>query len=178
MTRMRRSSTGAASAALVIAAMLVALGVGSCALVNALGGSPESDMRRDGSVVDGAQSMPPSDASNGPPVDGAPDAPPPDAFVSPPIPTGHNIVFVTSIEYDGNLGGLGGADAACQSRAAFAGLPGTYVAWLSTPTVSAHSRIQGRGWVRRDGRPFVDTIADLEQSKMLYPVLGSRPRSG
>ena len=34
-----------------------------------------------------------------------------------------NIVFVTSIAYDGNLGGLVGADQKCQARAEAAGLP-------------------------------------------------------
>lgn len=41
-------------------------------------------------------------------------------------------VFVTSTTYTGNMGGLAGADAACNARAQAAGLPGTYVAWLST----------------------------------------------
>lgn len=41
-------------------------------------------------------------------------------------------VFVTSTTYSGNLGGLPGADAKCQTRAQAAGLSGTYKAWLST----------------------------------------------
>jgi len=41
------------------------------------------------------------------------------------------IVFVTSSQYSGNLGGLAGADAKCQSSAA-GKLPGTYQAWVST----------------------------------------------
>src|SRR5215212_6677746 len=40
-------------------------------------------------------------------------------------------VFLSSITYDGNLGGLSGADAKCQGLAAVAGLPGIYKAWLS-----------------------------------------------
>src|SRR5207248_2675590 len=40
-------------------------------------------------------------------------------------------VFVTSVMYDGNLGGLAGADAKCQARATAASLSGTYKAWLS-----------------------------------------------
>lgn len=40
-------------------------------------------------------------------------------------------VFVTSTSYNGNLGGLAGADAKCNTRAAAAGLSGTYKAFLA-----------------------------------------------
>ena len=47
-------------------------------------------------------------------------------------------VFVTSTRYNGNLGGLAGADAICQERAEAAGLaPGIYLAWLSVDSGSA-----------------------------------------
>jgi hypothetical protein len=51
----------------------------------------------------------------------------------PPVPAACNPckVFVTSTVHDGNLGGLAGADAICNSLASDAGLPGTYKAWLS-----------------------------------------------
>jgi len=49
-------------------------------------------------------------------------------------------VFVTSTTYTGNLGGLTGADAKCQARADAAGLPGTYMAWLSDSTGSPDTR--------------------------------------
>ena len=42
------------------------------------------------------------------------------------------VIFVSSALYTGNLGGLAGADAICNMRAQAAGLPGTYMAWLST----------------------------------------------
>src|SRR5690606_37464596 len=78
----------------------------------------------------------------------------------------HNVVFVTSTQQAaGSLGGLEGADALCRARAEAGGLPRpeSYVAWLSDDTVSAIDRLSGsRGWVRPDGRPFVDTLADLE----------------
>jgi hypothetical protein len=45
--------------------------------------------------------------------------------------SGAKLVFVTSQQYTGNLGGLPGADNICQSLAAAAGLPGVYKAWLS-----------------------------------------------
>src|SRR5262249_21678466 len=69
------------------------------------------------------------------------------------------------------LGGLAGADGLCATRAMAASLPGTYRAWLSTSTVNAKDRLAGaRGWVRTDGLPFADTIADIVSGKILYPI--------
>ena len=56
-----------------------------------------------------------------------------------------NIVFATSTLQDGNLGGLAGADAICNTRASAAGLPGAYVAWLSSTTVDARDRLARPG---------------------------------
>ncbi len=50
-------------------------------------------------------------------------------------------VFATSQSFTGNLGGLNGADAKCQAAATTAGLTGTYLAFLSTSTTNAFSRI-------------------------------------
>ena len=50
-------------------------------------------------------------------------------------------VFVTEAIFGGNLGGLDGADAKCQSAATAQHLPGTYKAWLSTTTVNASDRL-------------------------------------
>jgi hypothetical protein len=81
-----------------------------------------------------------------------------------------NVVFVTSTTYTSNLGGLAGADAKCNQRAAAAKLSGKYVAWLSTETVDAISRLgNASGWVRPDGKPVVNTIADIVAGKLLYP---------
>jgi hypothetical protein len=49
-------------------------------------------------------------------------------------------VFTTSTTYTGNLGGLAGADAICNARAAAANLPGTYMAWISTAQGSPSTR--------------------------------------
>lgn len=49
-------------------------------------------------------------------------------------------VFVTSLKYNGNLGGLLGADAKCQERANSANLDGNWKAWLSDNSTSASSR--------------------------------------
>lgn len=45
-------------------------------------------------------------------------------------------VFITSATVTGNLGGIAGADALCNSLAAASSLPGTYKAWLSDGTSS------------------------------------------
>jgi hypothetical protein len=50
------------------------------------------------------------------------------------------LAFVTSTTHIGNLGGLAGADTICQGAAGSAGLPGTYLAWLSDPTGSPSTR--------------------------------------
>jgi uncharacterized repeat protein (TIGR02543 family) len=82
-----------------------------------------------------------------------------------------NYVFITSTQHNGNLGGLAGADAICNARADDAGLPGTYVAWLSTSTVHAKDRLgTARGWVRPDGKPVADTVADLTSGHLFFPI--------
>jgi hypothetical protein len=88
----------------------------------------------------------------------------------PPEPP--NIVFVTSVAYDGNLGGLAGADQKCQALAEAAGLPAnTYRAWLSTASVNAIARLgAARGWVRVDGKPFADTKADILAGRLFHPI--------
>ena len=50
------------------------------------------------------------------------------------------IAFTTSTTTNGNIGGLVGADAFCQTRAQAAGLPGMYRAWLSDSNTSAAAR--------------------------------------
>jgi hypothetical protein len=84
-----------------------------------------------------------------------------------------NLVFVTSTSAaPGSYGGLAGADAMCQERAMAVGLPGSYVAYLSTLTVNAVDRLgSARGWSRLDGRPVFDTVADIKAYSMFYPPL-------
>lgn len=96
-----------------------------------------------------------------------------------------NIAFLTSTLLNlyqlAAAGGLSVADAECQARASAVGFPGTYVAWFSTSTTSASSRLgAARGWVRPDGAPFADTLADILAGRIYYPlskseVLGSAP---
>jgi hypothetical protein len=58
-------------------------------------------------------------------------------------------VFVTSQVFTGDLGGLTGADAKCQTLADAAGLGGTYMAWLSDLTGDPQTRMS------HDGLPYV-----------------------
>jgi hypothetical protein len=51
------------------------------------------------------------------------------------------IVFVSSNAYDGNIGGLEGADDECNIMASDAGLPGQYAAWLSDEDQTAPLRV-------------------------------------
>lgn len=57
---------------------------------------------------------------------------------------GYVRIFVTSTTYDGNLGGIAGADAKCQARATAASLTGTWKAIISDSTTSAKSRMTHR----------------------------------
>jgi hypothetical protein len=82
-----------------------------------------------------------------------------------------NIAFVTSQPLTGSVMGLGGADNACTGFALAGGFPGTYVAWLATSATSAPSRLgSARGWVRPDGLPIADTVADLTAGRIYYPI--------
>ena len=82
-----------------------------------------------------------------------------------------NIIFATSGVYTGNLGGLSGADAICQSTAQAANLPGTYRAYLSsmqgnTP-INAPSRMgSASGWVRVDGVPVMNSITQFAAGQL------------
>src|SRR5690349_8427688 len=68
-------------------------------------------------------------------------------------------IFVTSLDYTGNLGGTTGADGKCAARATVANLAGTYKAWISTTgaddakTRLAHST---GAYVRVDGVPIAN----------------------
>lgn len=82
-----------------------------------------------------------------------------------------NVAFVTSTTQNANFGGVAGADAICASRAASAGLSGTYRAWVSSSSSSAMSRLgTASGWVRRDGRPVAASATALLAGRILYPI--------
>jgi hypothetical protein len=84
-----------------------------------------------------------------------------------------NVVFATSRQYlMKDLGGLEGADSACNDLAADAGLEGNFVAWLSTSEVDAKERLgEASGWVNTRGEPFARTATELlDGFAVYYPV--------
>jgi hypothetical protein len=95
-----------------------------------------------------------------------------------------NYVFITSTAYNGALSfntltGLAAADAICNDRAAASAvIPDadaniTYKAYLSRSASggAATARLAGSsGWIRHDGKPVFNTIADIQSGKMMYPI--------
>ena len=78
-------------------------------------------------------------------------------------PAANMSFFVTSANpKGGNLGGLAGGDAVCQSLAQAAGAGGkTWHAYLSTSTVDAKSRIGNGPWYNFKGELIAQNVADL-----------------
>ena len=76
--------------------------------------------------------------------------------------TEYKTVFLTSVTYNGNLGGLDGADAECNALAVQSGLPGTYKAWLSDSVNSVKDRFTHAGpYVLVDGTRIAESWEDL-----------------
>ncbi len=87
-----------------------------------------------------------------------------------------NYMFTTSTVQQAYWAGYGlaGADALCNQLAAKSTIPavaaGTYVAWLSSTSVNLLSRLgSASGWVRPDGMPVLNTVADIINGKVFYP---------
>jgi hypothetical protein len=75
--------------------------------------------------------------------------------------------FVTSTNpgNGGNLGGLSGADAHCQSLAVAVGAGGkTWRAYLSTSTANARDRIGSGPWFNVRGVQIAESVADLHSA--------------
>lgn len=91
-----------------------------------------------------------------------------------PLPSGtpSKRVFVTSSTYNGNLGGLSGADAKCQGKASAAGFGGTWKAWLSDSVTSASSRLEhfNGPYVRKDGLVVANNWTDLTDGTLQNPI--------
>lgn len=107
----------------------------------------------------------------------------------PPLPPEHSagrLAFVSSAYGSGDLGswpllagfpgaptGLDAGDAICRTLAAAAFLPypDSFKAWLSTSTVDARDRFVHDGpWIRLDGVPFADDLADLTDDGPAVPL--------
>ncbi len=87
-----------------------------------------------------------------------------------------NLVFVSSATYATTLGSAAAYDVQCNLLATTAGLNnGTndaFIAWISDSTSNAVARLgSARGFVRVDGVPVADTVADLVAGKLFHPVL-------
>jgi hypothetical protein len=81
-------------------------------------------------------------------------------------------VFLSSILYDGNLGGLSGADAKCQALADAAGVSGIYKAWLSDSTGAPISRFTPSSGPYRlvNGTTIAGNWADLTDGNLAAPI--------
>ncbi len=86
--------------------------------------------------------------------------------------SGVNRVFVTSTRYDGNLGGLAGADTKCQDIANAKGMGGTWKAWLSDSKTSASSRLihSNNPYVLLDGSIVANNWTDLTDGTLQTPI--------
>jgi hypothetical protein len=85
-------------------------------------------------------------------------------------------MFISSVDLNGNLGGLPGADKTCQARANAAGLPGTYKAWLSDSTQSPSTRFtqSTRPYVRVDGEVVANDWAELTSGSIKTVLLDEK----
>lgn len=94
------------------------------------------------------------------------------SYNSPSTSTSSRRVFVTSATYNGNLGGLTGADAKCQTRATAASLGGSWKAWLSDGGTSAASRLEHETMPYKllNGNTIASNWADLVDGLLLNPL--------
>lgn len=79
-------------------------------------------------------------------------------------------VFVSSTGLNGGFGALTVADAVCQADADAVGLGGTWVAWISSASETAASRIPEGPYVRLDGAVIATTKADLTDGSISVPI--------
>jgi cysteine-rich repeat protein len=91
------------------------------------------------------------------------------------------VAFVTSELFDGNLGGVAGADGHCQRLAEAAGLAGSFRAWLSDGTSAPTTRFtrSSNAYVLVDGTVIADSYTDLTDGTLDNPIalteLGTAP---
>lgn len=86
-----------------------------------------------------------------------------------------NLAFVSSEKLAPTEDIVTKADALCRRLAEDAGLPGSYVAWVSSVGEDAKDRLRhegvlARGWARIDGRPFANEVPDLLAGRIWYPL--------
>jgi hypothetical protein len=72
------------------------------------------------------------------------------------------LMFVTKNTFPADMGGVAGADSACQNAAGLGGLVGTYVALISIEGDLATTDLPaGKPLIRTDGIPIVAKVEDL-----------------
>ena len=88
-----------------------------------------------------------------------------DLAVLPPTPSDDRFAFITTASWT-PAGGIGSADALCQSEAALSALPGTYKALLATTEASPASRFDTAAapWRRVDGVRITETAEAMFQA--------------
>ena len=98
--------------------------------------------------------------------------PPETGVLRPPSCQETVLVFVTKAAFQGNLGGLEGADARCQAAARRAGLPGVFRAWLSTSEQPAGARVVRKNvpYVMPGGVRVADNYRDLTDGRLAHPI--------
>jgi hypothetical protein len=86
-----------------------------------------------------------------------------------PVPT-EKIIFVSSRSYNGNMGGLAGADAACQRLASWSGYGGVFKAWLSDSKHSPSDRFShsAHRYVDVRGYPVAQNWEQLVSGSLTY----------
>jgi len=93
-----------------------------------------------------------------------------DACAIPPPP--YRMIFVSSEVFTGAMGGLAGADAACQDLATKAGLQGQFLAWLGDAQAWPASRMSKADvpYLRTDFVPVAKNWADLTDGILQAPL--------
>ena len=82
-------------------------------------------------------------------------------------------IFVTTALYNGNLGGLSGADAKCQAEAQTKGFSGTWIALLSTTTTYMKDRIPDTVYKNILNQIIANSKTDLFDgiiNNSIYPI--------
>jgi cysteine-rich repeat protein len=83
-------------------------------------------------------------------------------------------IFVSSAVYNGNMGGLGGADMKCKTLAMAAGLGSNWMAWLADGLSGPSGRFMTKGgntpYVRIDGKQVASSWADLTDLTLMNAV--------
>lgn len=84
-----------------------------------------------------------------------------------------NTVFVSSVNYSGDLGGPGGADAKCNQLAQAAGLSGFYMAWLGDSNTDPNTRFvkSNDPYVLTNGDVIASNWTDLTSGSIAFPIL-------